>query len=338
MTDGPSRWSLGRRTVTMKTRNRHLKQKSFNLNIKSTRVAKLMSVFSPRKSRKNHPGTSPNPIHNSSTPMDSTEALQSTMDVDDPPVDSPPPLDRADSHPRSNTAEMEAAWTNCARRVRVEDVSDEGGSDSDDSESIDLDSDLDLFGDDEDENDENKGTHQCNFGDLGLGFQLRAAQAGMLWTWTEVRVSELKQTHQPDHWTILTMLIMPISVPSTTTLIMDSPGMLMNRFAVHFRNILETFDCYSRFRRRSRLCLASSRSMSIAVPTAAAVILAPGKNTTDAHFPIAKNRNSTSLENLGNSFNTFPLYPASKHSFSIRRQQRRCDIVTNSPRSCPETR
>jgi hypothetical protein len=100
------------------------------------------------------------------------------MDVDDPPGDLTPP--------GSNSAEMEAAWTNCSRRARVEDVSDDdnddnGNSDSDSSESVDLDSDINLFSDDEDdEDDENEKARQHDFGDLGLGFQLRAAQAGML--------------------------------------------------------------------------------------------------------------------------------------------------------------
>ena len=180
MTDGPSRWSLGRRTVTAKTRNRHLKQKSFNLNIKSTRVAKLMSVFSPRKSRKNHPDTSLDHTHNLPVPTDPAETSQSAMDIDDPPVDPPISPDRAGSHPGSNTVEMEAAWTNCTRRARVEDISDDDDSDSDGSVLMDLDSDVDLFGDDGDEDNESEGAHQHNFGDLGLGFQLRAAQAGTL--------------------------------------------------------------------------------------------------------------------------------------------------------------
>ena len=101
------------------------------------------------------------------------------MDVDDPPVDSPPSLDHTSSHPESNTTGMEAAWTNCTRRVRVEDISDDNCSDSDSSELMDLDSNVNLFSD-EDEGDENERTHQHDFGDLGLGFQLSAAQAGTL--------------------------------------------------------------------------------------------------------------------------------------------------------------
>ena len=42
---------------------------------------------------------------------------------------------------------------------------------------MDLDSDINPFSDDMDEDDENE-THQQNFRGLGLGFQLRAAQAG----------------------------------------------------------------------------------------------------------------------------------------------------------------
>ena len=110
------------------------------------------------------------------------------MDIDEPPTNLPLPLDHAGSYPGSNTAEMEAAWSNCARRARVDDASDKDDSDSDDSESMDLDSDVDLFGDDDDD-DESEGTHQRSFGDLGLGFQLRAARAGMLQTRTPVRAA-----------------------------------------------------------------------------------------------------------------------------------------------------
>lgn len=113
------------------------------------------------------------------------------MDVDDPPTDSTPSLDHSGPHPESNTAEMEAAWTNCSRRAQVEDVSDDDNSDSDSSESVELDSDTNLFSDDED-GDENERTRRYNFGDLGLGFQLRAAQAGASYTQTGVQVSELK--------------------------------------------------------------------------------------------------------------------------------------------------
>lgn len=159
-----------------------------------------MSVFSPRKSSKNRSDTSPDHTRNSPAPADPAEASQSVMDVDDPPVDPLLALDHTGSHPGSNTAEMEAAWTNCSRRARVEDVSDDNDndSDSDGSESMDLDSDINLFSDDEDEDNENDGAHRHDFGDLGLGFQLRAAQAGMTQTCTRVRANKLKRTHQPD--------------------------------------------------------------------------------------------------------------------------------------------
>jgi len=183
MSDGPSRWSLSGRMVTAKTRNRHLKQKSFHLNIKSTRVAKLMSVFSPRKSRNNRLDTSSGHTHSSPVQMDDAETSQSRMDVDDSPVNPTPPLDRSSLHLESDVTEIEPAWTNYSRRARVEDVSDDEDDDdldSDDSKSVGLDSDTNLFSDEENEVDENERTHQHNFGDLGLGFQLRAAQAGAL--------------------------------------------------------------------------------------------------------------------------------------------------------------
>ena len=61
----------------------------------------------------------------------------------------------------------------------MEDVSDDNDSDSESSKSVDLDSDTNLFSD-EDEDDEER-THQQDFGNLGLRFQLRAAQAGALY-------------------------------------------------------------------------------------------------------------------------------------------------------------
>lgn len=182
MTDKPSKWLLGRRTVTTKMRNQHLKQKSFSLNIKSTRVAKLMSVFSPRKSKNNHSDTPPSCTHNSSVLMDPNNTSQVLMDVDDPPVSLLQSLNHADLHPESNTVEMEAAWTNCGRQPQVKDVSDDdSNSDSDSSELVDVpDSDINLFSDDEDDEDEDKRAHQHNFSNLGLRFQLRAAQTGMI--------------------------------------------------------------------------------------------------------------------------------------------------------------
>ena len=102
------------------------------------------------------------------------------MDVDSPPVDLTSPLDHSSPHPESNTAEMEAAWTNCSQRVRVDDDEDDDHDDSDGNssfKSMDLDSDINPFSDDMDEDDKNE-THQQNFCGLGLGFQLRAAQAG----------------------------------------------------------------------------------------------------------------------------------------------------------------
>ena len=111
--------------------------------------------------------------------MDDTVTSQSRMDLNEPYIDPTPPPDCPGPHPESNTAEMEAAWTNCSRRAQVEDVSDNNDSDSESSESVDLDSNTNLFSD-EDEDDEER-THQQDFGNLGLRFQLRAAQAGVLY-------------------------------------------------------------------------------------------------------------------------------------------------------------
>ena len=107
------------------------------------------------------------------------------MDVDDPPTDSTLSLNHSGPHPESNTAEMEAAWTNCSQWAQVEDISDNDNSDSNSSESVELDSDTNLFSNDED-GDENERTCRYNFGDLGLGFQLRVAQAGASYTQTGV--------------------------------------------------------------------------------------------------------------------------------------------------------
>ena len=97
------------------------------------------------------------------------------MDLDDPPANPTPPSNRSGSYSESNTTEMEAAWTNCSRQTRVEDVSDQDDLDSDSSESMNLDSDTNLFSDDNEDSDSEERTRQHDFGDLDLGFQLRAA-------------------------------------------------------------------------------------------------------------------------------------------------------------------
>lgn len=59
--------------------------------------------------------------------------------------------------------------------------------------------------------------------------------------------------------------------------------------------------------------------MLIAVSIAAAVILVPGRNVTDVHFPIVRNCDLTNLEDLENNSNTSPSYPTFKRFFLIKR-------------------